>query len=211
MSRGNNAPWAPLSWWIRALYKSTYYYYYYYYYYLLQTNIREVGNLSLINLNYKVFQLNTPIWVLCIQHYSKFSSLYRSNWLRNLQYQMGTQFVKSVVEGCRWILAKPKAQKESITSAVLAKLVADKGGFLIWHQASFHFQAFVYNSCLVSFAGMLRSDEILSLRVCDISFYHDHMAVTCQKEKKNQFRQGCTVFMARTGNDMCPVALTEPC
>ena len=25
-----NAPWAPLSWWIRALYKSTYYYYYYY-------------------------------------------------------------------------------------------------------------------------------------------------------------------------------------
>ena len=23
---GNNAPWAPLSWWIRALYKSTYYY-----------------------------------------------------------------------------------------------------------------------------------------------------------------------------------------
>ena len=29
MSRGNNAPWAPLSWWIRALYKSTYYYYYY--------------------------------------------------------------------------------------------------------------------------------------------------------------------------------------
>ena len=30
MSRGNNAPWAPLSWWIRALYKSIYYYYYYY-------------------------------------------------------------------------------------------------------------------------------------------------------------------------------------
>ena len=30
MSRGNNAPWAPLSWWIRALYKSAYYYYYYY-------------------------------------------------------------------------------------------------------------------------------------------------------------------------------------
>ena len=29
MSRGNNAPWAPLSWWIRALYKSTYYYYYF--------------------------------------------------------------------------------------------------------------------------------------------------------------------------------------
>ena len=29
MSRGNNAPWAPLSWWIRALYKSIYYYYYY--------------------------------------------------------------------------------------------------------------------------------------------------------------------------------------
>ena len=26
--RGNNAPWAPLSWWIRALYKSIYYYYY---------------------------------------------------------------------------------------------------------------------------------------------------------------------------------------
>ena len=25
MSRGNNAPWALLSWWIRALYKSTYY------------------------------------------------------------------------------------------------------------------------------------------------------------------------------------------
>ena len=25
MSRGNNASWAPLSWWIRALYKSTYY------------------------------------------------------------------------------------------------------------------------------------------------------------------------------------------
>ena len=30
MSRGNNAPWAPLSWWIRALYKSIYYYYYYF-------------------------------------------------------------------------------------------------------------------------------------------------------------------------------------
>ena len=60
MSRGNNAPWAPLSWWIRALYKSIYYYYYYYYYPSFMPHSHSQPHID----RYEYISLHQQTWIL---------------------------------------------------------------------------------------------------------------------------------------------------
>jgi integrase len=135
------------------------------------------------------------------------TATYSIRWahsLAGLASPTDESFVKSVLEGCRRIHAKAKSPKEPISSEDLAKLVADKGG----NDASISDIRLLF-ICLVAFAGMLSSDEIISLKVRDVVFLHDHMAIRLPKRKNDQFRQGHTVYIARTGNPTCPVAMAE--
>ena len=135
------------------------------------------------------------------------TTIYSIRWAHNLSAipsPTEDSFVKAVAEGCRRRLAKPKSPKEPISAQVLSKLVADKGG----QDASISDFRLLF-MCLVSFAGILRCEETISLRVRDISFFHDHMTVHVPKRKNDQYRQGHTVYIARTVNPTCPVSMTE--
>lgn len=134
-------------------------------------------------------------------------AIYSVRWahtMAGLSSPTDNNFVKTVIEGCRRTLAKPKDPKEPISSEILAQLVTDKGG----PSASISDMRLLF-VCIVSFAGLLRSAEMLSLKLRDISIYQDHMSIFISKRKNDQFRQGHTVFIARTGNQTCPVAITE--
>ena len=58
-------------------------------------------------------------------------------------------------------------------------------------------------------AGFLRSDELISLRPCDIKISADMMAVTIRHSKMDQLRQGDEVLIARTSTRTCPVTMLE--
>ena len=55
----------------------------------------------------------------------------------------------------------------------------------------------------------LRFDELAKLRCCDITFTESAMSVHIASSKTDQYRQGDTVLVARTGNATCPVAMLE--
>ena len=51
--------------------------------------------------------------------------------------------------------------------------------------------------------------EIRNIALRDVSIHSDHMSVYLPQRKNDQYREGHTAFLARTGKVTCPVAVTE--
>ena len=64
-------------------------------------------------------------------------------------------------------------------------------------------------AALLAFSAFLRFDELSKLRCCNLSFADAVLSVHVSSSKTDQFRQGDTVVIARTGNISCPVAMLE--
>jgi hypothetical protein len=63
--------------------------------------------------------------------------------------------------------------------------------------------------CVLSFAGLFRSKELLNIRVRDIKRFDDHFVVSVPESKTDIYRQGQDVFIARTNEESCPGALLD--
>ena len=61
----------------------------------------------------------------------------------------------------------------------------------------------------LGFFGLFRWDELSNMKVQDITFSTDHMAVFVEKRKNDQFREGFWGFIASTNDPYCPVSLTK--
>ena len=57
---------------------------------------------------------------------------------------------------------------------------------------------------LVGFYGFFRIDEIDSFRLHDIVVNTDHMTIYIAKRKNDQYREGHTSYLARSGKSKCP-------
>jgi len=64
-------------------------------------------------------------------------------------------------------------------------------------------------ACLLSFAGCLRSSELVELRPCDCMAALQMLRVNIVKSKNDQLRQGNKFLIARTSSSTCPVAMLE--
>ena len=64
-------------------------------------------------------------------------------------------------------------------------------------------------SCLLAFTAFLRFDEMAKLRCCDLTFDEESMTVHIASNKTDQYRQGDSVLVARTGSSTCPIAMIE--
>lgn len=112
-------------------------------------------------------------------------------------------FVRVVLEGLQRKLAKPKVRKEPVTSDMMAALVHSLNT-----QPSLADVRLVA-ACLLAFSAFLRYDELAKLRCCDISFGYQSMTVKVLSSKTDQYRQGDSVIVARTGSPTCPVTMLE--
>jgi len=54
-------------------------------------------------------------------------------------------------------------------------------------------------ACLLSFAGFLRSSELVELRPCDCMATSQMLKINIVKSKNDQLRQGNELVIARTG------------
>ena len=112
-------------------------------------------------------------------------------------------FVQATVSGLKRSLAKPKVKKEPVTVAMLATLVDSLG------QSPTLSDVRLASSCLLAFAAFLRFDELAKLRCCDVKISEASMAVHITSSKTDQYRQGDSVVVTRTGTKTCPVAMME--
>ena len=62
---------------------------------------------------------------------------------------------------------------------------------------------------LLAFSAFLRCDELIKLRVCDVSFAAESMTISLPKSKTDQYRDGSAVVVARSGTQTCPVTMLE--
>ena len=64
-------------------------------------------------------------------------------------------------------------------------------------------------ACLLAVSAFLHYDEMSKLRCCDITFSPHRMVVRIASSKSDQYRQGDSVIVTRTGSSACPVAMLE--
>lgn len=61
---------------------------------------------------------------------------------------------------------------------------------------------------LIAFDGLMRSSELLNIRVYDIVFNKIYMIII-ESTKTDKYRDGTWITIARTGTCLCPVENTE--
>ena len=63
--------------------------------------------------------------------------------------------------------------------------------------------------CLLGFAGFMRCEELLKLECADVKFKEEGMVLSIRSSKTDQFREGDSLLVGRTGAITCPVQMME--
>ena len=119
-----------------------------------------------------------------------------ANWMHELAGIpiVGEAPVVSVtLNGLRRMLAKPVAKKAPVTPEMLARLCESVGAGAPLTDVR------TVAMCLLAFAAFLRFDELVKLRACDLVFEKEQMIVKITSSKTDQYRDGATVPVARSG------------
>ena len=111
--------------------------------------------------------------------------------------------MQTTLDGLRRTLARPKVRKKPITADMLKAMVEAAG--LDPSLAEIRLLAV----CLLAFAGFMRCDELVKLKCDDITFNSESMVVRVQFSKTDQYLDGASLVIARTGLPTCPVAMME--
>ena len=127
-------------------------------------------------------------------------------WVQRLaghQPVSASPFIRATLEGLQRQLARPKVRKEPVTVEMLGSMVKSLGAMPKLSDIR------LVAGALLTFAAFLRFDELAKLRCCDITFTESALSVHITSSKTDQYRQGDTVLVARTGSPTCPVAMLE--
>ena len=152
--------------------------------------------------------------VLYMQHLSESTgskaaveeAVHALSWLHGLaglQPLGGLPSVQTTLEGLKRTLARPKVRKEPITADMLKAMVEAAGPDPSLTEIR------LLAVCLLAFAGFMRCDELVKLKCDDITFNSESMVVRVQSSKTDQYRDGASLVIARTGLPTCPVAMME--
>ena len=55
------------------------------------------------------------------------------------------------------------------------------------------------------YAGMMRFDDIIRTRRCNLTFYHDYLQIQIVSSKTDIYSEGQSVYIARSHDNRCPV------
>ena len=112
--------------------------------------------------------------------------------------------VQSVFEGLRRILSKPKVRKEPVSIEML-QAIAEAAG----PAPSLSDVRLLAVCYLGSICWFLRCDELIKLRFKDVSFKEQGMVINIVSSKTDQYREGASLVIARTGTHTCPVSMMQ--
>ena len=133
--------------------------------------------------------------------------VFATSWIHSVGgYENPTHsvMVRTVMDGAKRSLSVPTTRKEPMTPKMLRlirKSFIDSDGKM--DLKSRRLIAFM----VLAFAGFLRCEEALCIKRCDVAFHASYLAVFLEKSKCDQYRQGRTILIARTGTSLDPVVL----
>ena len=115
----------------------------------------------------------------------------------------GLPLVQAALAGHRRMLAQPKVRKEPVTAEMLRAMVDAAGPEPSLSEVR------LLAVCLLAFAGFLRCEELLKLVCADVEFNAEGLVLSIKSSKTDQFREGASLVVARTGASTCPVEMME--
>ena len=124
------------------------------------------------------------------------------SWLHQaagLPPESGLPLVQVALAGHRRMLAQPKVRKEPVTAEMLRAMVDAAGPEPSLSEVR------LLAICLLAFAGFLRCEELLKLVCADVEFDAEGLVLSIKSSKTDQFREGASLVVARTGASTCPV------
>ena len=111
--------------------------------------------------------------------------------------------VKFALEGTKRRPARPVQPKEPLSVSTVQAIATHFAS-----SASLSDLRFLF-ILLVGFAGFFRIDEIRNIALRDVSIHSDHMSVYVPQRKNDQYREGHTAFLARTGKVIQNVKISQ--
>ena len=135
------------------------------------------------------------------------SAIYSIRWARQtalMESPTEHSLVKSVLNTSRRILGKPVSPKEPLRLEIIQSIVS----YCCESEMSLASIRFLF-VLLVGHAGMLRADELLSIRYKDIETSSSNMVIFIPKWKNDQHREGHYSNIKRSSKITCPVSFTE--
>ena len=125
-------------------------------------------------------------------------ALHALSWLHEVAGLEHVGAAPKVLSGLRRVLAKLKTRKEPITIDMLKAMVESVGPDPSLTEVR------LLAMCLISFAGFLRCDELIKLKCSDITINAENMLINVASSKTDQYREGSSLVVARTGTETCP-------
>jgi len=60
--------------------------------------------------------------------------------------------------------------------------------------------------CLVGYAGFLRYNEIVNLKMCNLNIFDTYISLNIESSKTDIYRRGNNVIISKTNSSTCPVS-----
>ena len=109
-------------------------------------------------------------------------------------------YVAATLKGLQRRHAKPVSKKKPFTIEMLQAIAVEEKSLSDLCLAT---------ACLLAYSAFLRYDELRRIRPADITFHEGWISIKIHKGKVNQLRKGEEVIVAKTGSELCPVAMLE--
>jgi len=61
--------------------------------------------------------------------------------------------------------------------------------------------------CVLSFVGFFRANELLDIRLCNITAFSDYITIRRPESKTYVYREGQDAFIHKSGNFTCPLSV----
>lgn len=133
------------------------------------------------------------------------TAVYSLDWAHRLAGEPcpGTHpLVSEFVNAAKRILAHHTKRKDPISVEQLERLVEDRAS-----TSASLMDLRTVTAALLAFAAFLRFDELINLRVSDISFKDSYLLVFIESSKTDQYRDGAWVPIASSSKNTCPVKM----
>lgn len=134
---------------------------------------------------------------------SAFSAL---KWVHGLlplsSNPLDSQLCSNLVEVERRLPHNPVKKKEPVDIELIKKIC-----YTYANSSSSLKDLRIATLCVLSFAGLFRSQEVLDIKACHISWMSDYLIINVPRSKTDVYRLGQKVFVAKTNSSTCPYTL----
>jgi len=137
------------------------------------------------------------------KHFSAIeSAFYSIKWAHNIagvSNSCDSEFIKSIVEAAKRLLARPVKKKEPVDAGIMKKLLHK------YKESTSLKDMRLIAMCSLMYSGFLRYNEMCNIKAKHVTFHNDYLEIFISKSKTDCYRNGNNVVISKLDTIYCPV------